>query len=336
MNGRMEVDNKRDIHTEEVLSNLPDFVSEWNLTLQASRKTSSTRRDYIYKIQKFLKSINDNTFAIKSADITYSSVIKYFTSIQRKQNANGTWVNTSDSYQATVWACLDNFLEFMYKRNYISQNYMELIDKPKNRDLDRINEHRVLLTKDDFSEIQLAVKCGAGNDLARAHQENTKERDGAIMVLFMTTGIRCTALSEINMEDLDIENRTLSVIDKREKRHIYKLSEQVMNTLEQWIAVRESYNDDNSPALFITRHGRLSQSGIAKIVKKYTNEAVGKELSPHKLRAGYVSILYNETHDAEFCRRSVGHSNLATTQRYIVTNNNEKERANEIISSFLI
>ena len=57
-----------------------------------------------------------------------------------------------------------------------------------------------------------------------------------------------------------------------------------------------------------------------------------RELSPHKIRGGDVSILYKETGDAEFCRRAVGHSNIATTQRYITTGGEEKKRAAEIMS----
>ena len=74
---------------------------------------------------------------------------------------------------------------------------------------------------------------------------------------------------------------------------------------------------------------------LTEIVQKYTGRALGKPLSPHKLRAGYCSILYNKTHDAEFVRRAVGHANVATTQRYIVTKGNERKKAAEIMASIL-
>ncbi|MEE3416989.1 MAG: site-specific integrase, partial [Prevotella sp.] len=58
-------------------------------------------------------------------------------------------------------------------------------------------------------------------------------------------------------------------------------------------------------------------------------------LSPHKLRSGFCSIMYSKTHDIEFVRRAVGHSNVATTQRYIVTNKDEKKKSAEIMESIL-
>ena len=85
-------------------------------------------------------------------------------------------------------------------------------------------------------------------------------------------------------------------------------------------------------ALFISKYGeRISAKGVSNIVKKYTEEALGKPLSPHKLRAGFCSILYNKTHDTEFVRRAVGHSNISTTQRYIVTDGDEKRQSASII-----
>ena len=79
----------------------------------------------------------------------------------------------------------------------------------------------------------------------------------------------------------------------------------------------------------------MSASTIKYLVYKYTERALGKALSPHKLRAGYCSILYNQTHDIEFVRRAVGHANVATTQRYIVTNGSEKKKVAEIMGSLL-
>lgn len=336
MNGRYEVDNKRDVSTYKILSELPQYVQEWHMVLIASKKTSSTRKDYVYKIKYFLDSISSDTKNIKPDEINTTSVLKFYNSSQRKVDSNGNMVKTSDSYMATIWSVLDNFLEFMVKRKYISDNCMQLIDKPKVNDLDRINQNRILLTKEDFNNIKNTVIDGAGTKRARSIQEMYKERDLAIITLFMTTGVRCTALTEINIEDIDFDKKELTVIDKREKYHIYPLSDYTVEILNKWINKRNSLLTENETnALFVTKNGRIHPNSIAKLVKKYSEEAIGIGVSPHKLRSGFVSILYEETHDVEFCRRAVGHSNVSTTQRYIVTENKEKQRANQMISDFI-
>lgn len=145
--------------------------------------------------------------------------------------------------------------------------------------------------------------------------------------------MRETALCEINVDDLDLLERKLTIVDKGNKQHIYTLNDSMKDLLNEWLGYRKRINTE-SDSLFITASGkRITASTIYKLVEKYSKEALGYSIIPHKLRSGYCSILYNVTGDAEFVRRAVGHSNISTTQRYIVTNNKEREKASEIMAS---
>lgn len=338
MTGRLENELKIQNLILLNLKSMPEFMTEWYNHLLASSKEASSCNDFINKTRRFLFFINkDNIKNILPSDITLEKVEEYFVLIQTRKTENGEIVKTSDSYKQGIWFALNNFFDFMHKRNYISQNYMNYITKPKNKDIQRINEHRVLLTKNDFNNILDSVINGVGSNKAKAHQNNMKYRDLSIMVLFMQTGMRRTALSEINIEDIDFNKRELYVIDKGDKRHVYHLTDQLIEYLTKWIYQRNKIlENDTNNALFITSNKkRISGSELYNIVTKYCEESTGKKISPHKLRSGFCSILYNETGDAEFVRRAVGHSNIATTQRYIVTNNSEKQIASEMISQCL-
>ena len=332
MRGRIENNNRIKQTIEENLKNMPQFVNEWYINLIASGKEPSSCNDYIRKIRRFLTYINKDIVNIKPEDITMSITESYFISIQTKK-CNGVEVETSDSYKQSVWCALNNFLEFMRNRKYIDSNYMSLISKPKNKDLQRINENRILLTKEDFNLILQSIENGAGSNKAKARQK----RDMLIMLLFMQTGMRKTALSEINLEDLDLDKRELTVIDKGNKRHVYYLTDNILRYLYLWLAQRKDIlNGEQCDALFISDNKkRLSDNAIYNLVEKYCEDALNEKISPHKIRSGFCSILYNETKDAEFVRRAVGHSNIATTQRYIVTDNTEKEVAANMIDRYL-
>lgn len=336
MQGRLENELKKEQAILTKLQTMPDYVSEWYYNLKASQRTATTLRDYVNKIHNFLFFINSNVSEVKIKDINLSNVQRFFISIQTKE-VNGQTVYTSDSYQQTVWCCLNSFLEFLKETGRIDKNYIKMISKPKNKDLEKINEHRMLLTKSDFNKILQSVKYGAGSGKARAFQDRMKSRDMAIMLLFMTTGMRKTALSEINVEDVRFDVDVLYVTDKGDKHHTYVLSEKTLNALSDWMYDRKVWDNGTSDALFITEKGeRISPSAIYKLVDKYCSDALGYHVSPHKLRAGFCSILYGETGNAEFVRRAVGHSNISTTQRYIVTNNKEKEEASGLIDHILI
>lgn len=327
MNGRLENEIKIHLRTEEKLKVMPEFVHSWYSNLKASRKTAATCYDYVSKIQKFLKYINEDVASICLEDITEEAVTNYFTSIQTKETNSGV-VFTSDSYQCTVWSCLDNFLEYLADHGKIEINYMKYISKPKNRDIDRINENRSLLTTEDFKSILDCVEKES-NPIKR-------NRNMAILMLFMSTGMRKTALASIVIDDIDLKNNKLTIIDKGTKRHVYNLNNQTVNAINNWMKLRYRYQKDDDPHLFLSTHGNaMGERTVADVVEKYTKAALGKPLSPHKLRAGYCSILYEKTHDAEFVRRAVGHSNVATTQRYIVTKGNERKKAAEIMASII-
>ena len=317
------------------LKELPDYVSSWYDNLKASRKTMSSCNDFVNKIRNYLKSINENTKDITIEQLTATSIEKYFISIQTKKDKNGNTIYTSDSYQQCVWCALNNFFKYLCARKLISENYVELITKPKNHDLERINEHRIRLTQKDFNKILKAVDSGAGTDHSKNYQAKFKSRDKAIIYLFMTTGMRRTALTEISLSDLNLSEKVLYVIDKGNKRHTYSLNEPLVNLLNQWIKDRNELfgNKIKGDYLFVSNRGqKMDSSSIYYLVEKYSEEGLGYGISPHKLRAGFCSILYDKTKDVEFVRRAVGHSNIATTQRYIVTDNKERQKASEIMS----
>ena len=155
----------------------------------------------------------------------------------------------------------------------------------------------------------------------------------------MTTGMRETALTEINVEDLQ-NNGVIKYIDKREKYFSRQMSEIVQLRIQEWLDVRGKYAERNavpSPALFLSNRGRrMSVDTVQQVVEKYSKLALGYKISPHKLRSGFISILYKETGNLEFVRRAVGHEYIQTTQRYTVTEGNEGNEAGEIISGMII
>jgi integrase/recombinase XerD len=166
-----------------------------------------------------------------------------------------------------------------------------------------------------------------------------KTRNYAVIRLFITTGMRKTALTSINIEDLDFRNRELHVIDKRDKELVYYLDNEMIKALKEWISVRETIKG-NDNALFLSLYGngrgkRMSKDSVDILVKNVCKNAGYHDVTPHQLRASFCSIMYEKTKDIEFVRRSVGHADVATTMRYITTNNDERQKSVNIMSNIL-
>lgn len=324
MLGRTENDLKIKNRIEYKLSLMPNYAEEWYYHLLANRMKASTCYNYINKLYQFLYFIDwSRTNEIELDELNPQILEKYIISIQSKDDMT----STSDAYQANTWSCLNNFFEFLKKREYKEYNVMEKagINKPRVQD----EVKRIHLTKEDFSKIIKTVSDNKNGDPIRC-------RDTAILLLFMTTGMRKTALSCINLNEINLSLSSLDVveiIDKGEKRHHYILTDQTKRALEDWLEVRPilagGYDDG---ALFISYQGlRLSGTSIYNIVKKRTKEALGYGLSPHKLRGGFITIMIDETGDIAATCEAVGHQDVRTTQRYFASIGRGKELAANVM-----
>ena len=335
MNGRVEVDMNIFSKIEKQIIGYPDYIISWYYYLKANQQSAMSCRDYINKITKFLRFINKDINLVTLNDLKEDVIVRYFIEIQNRDNKT----ETSVSYRQCVWSCLNNFFNFLYKRKLVQYNIFETsgIERPKGNDLERINKNRKLLTKDDFKNILSKIDEGVGTNKAKGYQRYYKNRDKAIFLIFMSTGIRKTALEEINIQDVDMEKHCLHTIDKGHVAHSYYLNDEVLDAINNWMIDRNFIlNDVKNDALFISKERkRMHGNTIAKLVDKYSYEALGYHISPHKLRSGFASIMYEQTGDIEFVRRVIGHSQVSTTQRYIVTDNSEREEAANIMNKLL-
>ena len=326
MEGRMENAIKINNRTRNLLKEMPDFVNGWFLHMSASDVTEASIYEFINRFRRYLLSINPDIKNLTIEDLTKQATEEYMISIKTKTTKDGNVVTTSDSYKQGIWTALNSFFEYAVEDELIIKNPMKNIKKSKNNDLERINANRILLTSKDFTKIRNVVI--KENDIF-------KERNAAMVILLMTTGIRRTALVEINVDQIDFEKEIVEVVDKGDKYRSCPLSASAIEALQIWMKKREELIEKyklETDALFISAQGRLTTPALYKIIKKISKQALGKEISPHKLRSGYISVLYNTTHDAEFVRRAVGHSNISTTERYIVPEEDVNEKSKNIMN----
>jgi site-specific recombinase XerD len=154
----------------------------------------------------------------------------------------------------------------------------------------------------------------------------------------MNTGMRRTALSEINLDDISFVDRKLTVIDKRHTEQIYDITDEIEDAIMKWLKKREKLlNGVKTDALFIsTQRQRITPKSIERIVKKYSKDALGFEISPHKLRAAFITNYYEASgHDLDATCKAVGHSDVSTTYRYITRKNNARTEAINFMSKTL-
>lgn len=325
MNGRLEHDMKREEHINKILSHMPEFMTEWDMNMKACQKSTVTRYQYIMKADLYLRSINQNEKEVTLDDLTFQTAQEFFVSLNTIKK-KGKIVESSDSQKCTIWSAMQCMFVYLKKRGYVKENPMEMIDRPINHDVDRIREKRVLLSANDFNKIIQKAELDYNCEM--------RERNLAMLLLFMTTGMRKTALSEINIDDINEEEGTLTIIDKRKKTHVYYIEGVAQNAIWNWLYKRPNFETaESGDALFINIHGqRVGVTAIDGVVAKYTKKALGKSFTPHKLRAGFINVLYKKTHDLDFVCKAVGHAAVTTTARYMDAKGDERQKSRDLMN----
>lgn len=327
MDGRLEHSLRIERNIENILNGLPKYVSEYYYSIAPSTEPR-TCEDYLRKIRKFL------SFCGNINNITDTDIGKYLKNIQVK-NINGEYQSTSFSYQKATWTALNGFFKYMYEKKYIKNNPMKLVSRPNKED----DVHKVTLDISDINNIISNIENGAGSNYAKSRQQEWVERDLAIFKLFICTGMRKTALSEINISDLDFENNMIKIIDKRHKTHEYYMQDKLKECLLTWCRKRrEILNGEKEDALFISmRKKRMNEKSIYNVVTKYSEETLGYKISPHKLRAVFCVTYYEATGgDIKSTMEAMGQKSVITTQRYINQKNNAREDSSKILNSLII
>lgn len=331
MTGRFEHQLQRESKIKEILSDMPKCVSDYYYYLAESSE-STTCLEYIRKIRQFLLSINPDMSQIDFTTITEPDISRYLADTRATRSSDGTIRETKFSTRKQHVAVLRSFFDYLYRSKIISENPMANIKSPKNKD--KIQRYKLGI--DDIYKILEAVENGAGSTQMKNYQAVWKERDRAIIMMFANTGMRKTALSEINVSDV-LDGDYLTITDKRSKQHTYRIEQALRESIDDWLKKREILlGDEKCDALFISnRRRRMSETAIDALVGKYSAAGLGFRISPHKLRAAFIEILLDETGDIEFTRQAVGHSNIATTQRYVAENREAKHKAANILDSKL-
>ena len=146
-------------------------------------------------------------------------------------------------------------------------------------------------------------------------------RDKAIISLFYGTGMRLSELKGIHVNDLNIKERVVKVLGKRNKERLIPYPSETSKDLTDYIKQRNELFGNSNSYLFITDKGeQVYDKLLYRIVRKYLSLVTTMEKrSPHILRHSYATHLLNRGADLNAIKELLGHASLAATQVYTHT-----------------
>jgi integrase/recombinase XerD len=147
-------------------------------------------------------------------------------------------------------------------------------------------------------------------------------RDYAVYALMYQTGLRVGEVHTLDIPSIDFENQTLEVIGKGNKRRILHLTDEMVQILIEWLAVRNRfYKSNETDALFVSKKGnrlaiRTMEDNIKKIVRN-SGIYARFNISCHTLRHSFASHLNDKDVDILVIQSLLGHTSPRSTEPYI-------------------
>jgi integrase/recombinase XerC len=142
-------------------------------------------------------------------------------------------------------------------------------------------------------------------------------RARAILEVLYATGVRCSELVGLDVEDLDLDNRMLRVLGKGRKERVIPFGTRARSALLEYLSVRRA-QQPRTGALFLNhRGGRLTDRSVRSLVSHRVQQvALSRRISPHGLRHSFATHLLERGADLRSIQELLGHASLSTTQRY--------------------
>lgn len=240
---------------------------------------------------------------INPEKVTYNQLREYLHFIQK--------FNYKKTTIARKIASIRTFFKYLYKSQFIEINPAENLTAPK-----KPKALPKFLTEDELNKILDNIKIDTPSGL----------RNKAILELLSATGMRVSELSNLNFENLNLDENEITVFGKGAKERIVLISERAKKFLTQYIEVARPLILKNAPIkevtstspVFINKTGyRLNN----KTIRTFINELVDKlqlpkHVTPHVFRHSFATRMLEHGADLRVVQELLGHASISNTQIY--------------------
>ncbi|MBR5926677.1 MAG: tyrosine-type recombinase/integrase, partial [Firmicutes bacterium] len=267
-----------------------------------------TRRAYLYDIRFFchylIKERPDITQAKAPADIKLTDFaeiqavdINMFIDFCRhyeKEGEKAVYVyENGNKTLARKKSSISVLFKQLYRDGLLEKNITDGFDPIR---VPKASEREIKALQDDEVMIMLDAVTTGANLTEKEHQywEKTKKRDKAILLMFITYGLRLFELQQLNVSSFNFNRGEFKIYRKRDKEAIMPLNRSVTEVIIDYLENERPDDEKIIPghedALFLSLQGRrMTERAIRDLVKKYTSIGLSTTrkagYSPHKLRA---------------------------------------------------
>ncbi|MCI1655323.1 MAG: tyrosine-type recombinase/integrase [Lachnospiraceae bacterium] len=203
---------------------------------------------------------------------------------------------------------ISSFFSWLEEEDYILKSPMRRIHKIKAKTV-------VKETISDEAIEKMRDMCGEMRDLA-------------MIDLLYSTGMRVGELVNLNITDVDFEQRECIVFGKGDKERRVYFDAKTKIHLKEYIESRI----DKNPALFVTLdapYDRLKISGVEIRIRNLGRSLGMNKIHPHKFRRTMATRAIDKGMPIEQVQKILGHSQIDTTMQYAIVNQNNVKASHQ-------
>lgn len=329
------VENENEIYLEceRIENELPVFLRSYFIYLKGNVLPLSRlaylrdiRFFFYYLINETNLTSADSIKEIKSAELNNikASDVNLFIDYCRKytveEQDNIVVYENSNKTLARKKSSVSVMFKQLFRDGLIDSNITDGFDpirvpKPGEREIKALQDDEVMIMLD-------AVTTGAHlTDHEKLYWEKTKLRDKAILIIFLTYGLRLSELQQLNVSSFNFSRGDFKIYRKRGKESIMPINKSVEIVVKDYLENERHPSEDDEEALFLSLQGkRITSRAIRELVKKYTSIALSTSrkngYSPHKLRATAATSLIGRGNSIYDVQALLDHEQVTTTQLY--------------------
>ncbi|MBR6472119.1 MAG: tyrosine-type recombinase/integrase [Firmicutes bacterium] len=322
---------------ESLEEQLPRFLRGYFAYLKGN-VLPMTRLAYLHDVRFFMQYLIDETDlteAKTTKDIKLSDLnkvkavdVNLFIDYCRKYKVVDekvvTYYTNDNKSLARKKSSVSVLFKYLYRDEMVDKNITDGFDpirvpKPGEREIKALQDDEVMIMLD-------AVTTGQGlTEKERSFWEKTKKRDKAILIIFLTYGLRLSELQQLNISSFQWGRGEFKIYRKRGKESIMPLNNSVTAVVHDYLDNERKpdseVEDEHKDALFLSLQGkRMTERQIRELVKKYTSIALNTSrkggYSPHKLRATAATSLIGRGNSIFDVAALLDHEQVTTTQLY--------------------
>jgi len=283
------LDRLSENHADEDIPTNSAYLDMFIAAKQIEGCSARTIQYYKVTIQSLLNQVD-----IPLRKITTEVLRDYLTTYQAKNNCSNVTIDN-------IRRNLSSFFSWLEEEDYILKSPVRRIHKIRTKQV----------VKEVISDENIEVlREGCANI-----------RDLAIVDLLLTTGMRVGELVNLDIRDIDFEERQCIVYGKGNKERQVYFDARTKLHLQEYISTRT----DTNAALFVTLdspHERLQISGVEIRLRELGRKLNIDRIHPHKFRRSMATRAIDRGMPIEQVQRLLGHQQIDTTMHYAMVNQN--------------